>query len=776
MLIFLLLPAIVVAVLVLEGVTFRNSFQLEKLREQSVVEATLLLANEKADRLDKRLIEQDNAVASAIDVTNRQRFGADWLKVAARQTPTVRAVLIVDVSSSQHDVVAFASRAPGPEDEHFRRVLVNSMLTDMKLDAPPRDQLRHLHKSYQRVNYLVSYWQRDVAGRHYLVVAWHDVPRIVHDIFPSLYSDRDQQSRVNVVDGEGRIVYGPPLSRGGFTLGRHFQTTLYKWRLNVTMISAEELAAAVARRRVLEMVMVGLSGLVVVLGLIVVLVAAARERKLSNLKSDFVANVSHELKTPLSLVRMFGELLQSGRVESEAKRQQYLQIITSESERLSALIENVLDFAKVERGRAAYEFTEGSLTDVVGRAVEACRVRAERDHVALELETDEAPPCRLDERAIEIGVINLVDNALKYAAGGQRVRVEVLHGARSAEIRVTDQGPGIPPEDRKRIFERFVRGTSASGNQVRGSGIGLALVKHIAEAHGGRAWVEPAEPRGSTFVLSIRLEPPPRGSSVPGARVADHGLSAPLLVDFAVVGRGLELQQLLVRQVDGARLPGRRRRRGGGGRGGGRGRRLGRGGGLRGRRRGRGGFVRRCFVVRSGLVELIGARRRRRGRRVRRERGRRADAVEELVVVLLHLRESVALRRRQHAQAVGLQLHGVHELAVLLRDPVEVRPGRAARAADVADHLHALDVIADLQPLCEARQMRVARLDVAAVLEHHQVARRARAAQALHHAVRRSVHRRADRSADVRAQMRHDLVQDRVHAVQIERGRHVRSG
>ena len=310
---FLLLPVIVLAVLVLAGVMFRSSFQLEKLREQSVIEATLLLANEKADRLDKRIIEQDNVVRSVIDVREREGFGAKWLESAALQTPTVRAVLLLDLSSPQRDVVAVASRAPGPEHERFTRLLVHAMLPEMKLERTPVDELRHIHKSVRGQAYLLSHWEQLQDGRHYLVVVWHDVPRIVHDVFPALYADA-QQSRVNVVDGEGRIVYGPPLSRGGLTLGRPFETTLYKWTLNVTMTSAEELAAAVARRRVLEMVLVGLSGIVVIAGLFVILVAAERERKLSNLKSDFVANVSHELKTPLSLVRMFGELLESGRV------------------------------------------------------------------------------------------------------------------------------------------------------------------------------------------------------------------------------------------------------------------------------------------------------------------------------------------------------------------------------------------------------------------------------------------------------------------------------
>lgn len=516
---FLLVPAVVVAVVVLIVVTFRNSLQLEKLREQSVVEATLTLANEKADRLDKRIIEQDNAVLSLIDLEDRYRFGADWLAVAARQTPTVRGVLLLDLSSPAKEVVGFASRAPAPEAEAFRRALVHALLPEMEL-GEPRGQLRHLHKNLRGQSFLLSYWQRDMNGRRYLLVAWHDVPRIVHDVLPSLYSERDQHSRVNVVDDDGRIVFGPPLSRGGFTIGRRFETTLYKWRVNVTLISAEELTAAVARRRALELALVGLSWLVVIAGLTVVFVAVSRERKLSNLKSDFVANVSHELKTPLSLVRMFGELLQSGRVDSEEKREQYLQIIVSESERLGALIENVLDFAKVERGKAAYDFSVANVGEVIARAVEACRVRARREDVELVLDLPgDLPVAEVDERALEIAIFNLVDNALKYAPDGRRIVIAARADSAHIEIRVTDQGPGIAVEDRKRIFERFVRGRT--NKQVRGSGIGLALVKHIAEAHGGRAWVEAADPRGSSFVVTL---------SVPGrksARRIAHQETAP---------------------------------------------------------------------------------------------------------------------------------------------------------------------------------------------------------------------------------------------------------
>jgi two-component system phosphate regulon sensor histidine kinase PhoR len=214
---------------------------------------------------------------------------------------------------------------------------------------------------------------------------------------------------------------------------------------------------------------------------------------------------------------MFAELLQSGRVDSDEKRRQYLHIILSESERLSALIENVLDFARVERGKAGYTFETGSLGEVVARATEVCRMRAERDQVELLLAVEPAlPPVRLDERAVEIAVINLVDNALKYAKDSGRIELSVARKGRSLQVAVTDHGAGIPAEDRKIIFDRFVRGRGTK--QIRGSGIGLALVKHVAVAHGGDAWVEPVDPHGSRFVFSVQVGKRPLDIGSPARR------------------------------------------------------------------------------------------------------------------------------------------------------------------------------------------------------------------------------------------------------------------
>lgn len=507
MLYFALVPVILIAVLLLGAFALRTTLQIEKARQQTVFDATLTLADERVDRLDKLIIAQDNVVNTHVDLASLTSIGQRWRPTAARETPTIRAILVLDMEHPEHEVLAFASRAPGREDDDFRRLLLARLFPQMNFTGDT-EELRHLHSVIDQQSLLVSYWQRSYLGRRYLVVAWHEVPRLVHEIMPRLYRDIDRgNSRMNVIDEEGRIVFGPPIKVGEFTVGRPFPTTLYNWRVQIALTTAEELGLKVERQRLIELLMVAIAGLVAVAGIVIVVLASGKERRLAALKSDFAANVSHELKTPLSLIRMFGDLLLADRVQSSDKRRQYLQIIVSESERLTALIENVLDFAKVERGKAAYEFAPGSAGEIVAHSVEVYRYRAEREGIeaALTIESN-LPPVMIDARAIELAILNLLDNASKYAKEGGRVEVAVTAAERAVCIRVTDRGPGIDPEEHGRIFERFVRGRRASEQRVRGSGIGLALVKHIAESHGGSIRVESPvteDGRGSSFVLTI---------------------------------------------------------------------------------------------------------------------------------------------------------------------------------------------------------------------------------------------------------------------------------
>jgi two-component system, OmpR family, phosphate regulon sensor histidine kinase PhoR len=492
---YVVIPVIVVAVAVLGYFTIKTTMRLDQLRKQAVLEATLGLALEKATRLDRILVDQDNTIMAIAEPEVFEHVGERWLPTARRETPTVRAVTLLD---SSFQVLTWVSRAASnwEEEDAFRMLLLQRIRFDLELEKLGPDQLRHLHRSYGEQSYLISYWKRRWEGKEYLVVAWHDIGRVVRETFPVVYGEAQSAQRVNVVDEEGRNVFGPPLRTGEFTVGVRFPTTLYNWRVQVSPGSGEALAQGVKSRHRLELVLVALSFLAIVAGAIVVVVSLERERKLSLMRSEFVANVSHELKTPLALVRMFAEMLQSGRVHTEEKKQEYLGIIMQESERLTALIENVLDFAKLERGPARLELEDGDINTVVRAAVDALRFRTEQNAAELRLECSDAiGPLPLDERAVAMAITNLVDNAMKYGISEKErtivVRTKTVRGG--VQVDVEDRGGGVALADRARIFERFERGDPSARGQTRGSGIGLAIVKYVAESHRGKAWVETPE-------------------------------------------------------------------------------------------------------------------------------------------------------------------------------------------------------------------------------------------------------------------------------------------
>jgi two-component system phosphate regulon sensor histidine kinase PhoR len=192
-------------------------------------------------------------------------------------------------------------------------------------------------------------------------------------------------------------------------------------------------------------------------------------------------------------------------VPSEERRLEYLDIICRESERLTSLIDNVLDFSALEGGKGPYRLKRGDIGQAVDRALDAFRYRSEQDGVEIQLERPETlPPVLLDPEAIALAVINLLDNAVKY--GGQSPVEIVLTAKRSSvDVAVRDHGPGIPNDALRRVFERFYRGPHT--NPTRGSGIGLSLVKHIAQAHGGRAWAKNDPGGGAIVGFSIPIGP-----------------------------------------------------------------------------------------------------------------------------------------------------------------------------------------------------------------------------------------------------------------------------
>jgi len=243
----------------------------------------------------------------------------------------------------------------------------------------------------------------------------------------------------------------------------------------------------------------------------------SREMNLARLKSDFVANVSHELRTPLALIRLYAETLELGRLTAKDKYQEYFRIIREESERLTALINNILDFSRIEAGRKEYEFKETNLPDLVRSTLDSYRFQIEQNGFAFEENISrDIPPVNVDREAIARSLLNLVNNALKYSKDHKFIGVSLYRTNGSVKLEVRDHGIGISPGEQEKIFEKFYRCGDPLVHNIKGSGLGLSLVRHIVRAHGGDVQVESTPEKGSKFTIALPLDP----SSRTGAAIA----------------------------------------------------------------------------------------------------------------------------------------------------------------------------------------------------------------------------------------------------------------
>jgi len=252
----------------------------------------------------------------------------------------------------------------------------------------------------------------------------------------------------------------------------------------------------------------GLGALSLILagGIVLTYRNVSKEVALARLKSDFVSNVSHELRTPLSLIRLYAETLEMGRLNSPEKYQEYYCIIRKESERLSALINNILDFSRIEAGRKEYDFRETDLRELVHNTLESYRYQIEQHGFDYEEKIDEVPRLRVDREAMARSLLNLVNNALKYSQDRKYIGVKLYRENGLVKLEVSDHGIGIPHQEQRKIFEKFYRVGDPLVHNTKGSGLGLSLVRHIVRAHGGEVLVDSAPGQGSKFTISLPVK------------------------------------------------------------------------------------------------------------------------------------------------------------------------------------------------------------------------------------------------------------------------------
>jgi signal transduction histidine kinase len=257
---------------------------------------------------------------------------------------------------------------------------------------------------------------------------------------------------------------------------------------------------------VLEVAFIGLMGLVILLATIFGLRYTVRQLELAQLKSGFVSNVTHELKTPIALIKLAVETLEMGRFRSPEESQKFLHSIGREADRLTQLVDNILDFARLESGRVTFRLERLDPAVMVREALETFRPRLDDQGFKVEVEIpDRLPEIRADGRALSHAVLNLLDNAVKYSR--QRREVRISAGARDGVVRISvaDRGLGIAAGDQKKVFDKFVRLETGLVHDVKGAGLGLALVHQIVRAHGGRVELVSTPGEGSTFTLVLPI-------------------------------------------------------------------------------------------------------------------------------------------------------------------------------------------------------------------------------------------------------------------------------
>jgi signal transduction histidine kinase len=265
---------------------------------------------------------------------------------------------------------------------------------------------------------------------------------------------------------------------------------------------------AIARRWILQsfLVLAALSVLMIG-GLVLTYRSVNKEMALARLKSDFVSNVSHELRTPLALIRLYAETLELGRIQTAEKKDEYYRIIRKESERLTALINNILDFSRIEAGRKEYDFRDTDIAELVRNTLDSYRFQIEQQGFVFEENIDPSlPAVRVDREAIARALVNLVNNALKYSENEKFLGVKLYRSNGTVKLEVVDRGIGITRREQERIFEKFYRTGDPLVHNTRGSGLGLSLVRHITEAHGGAVEVESSPGKGSKFTVSLPLK------------------------------------------------------------------------------------------------------------------------------------------------------------------------------------------------------------------------------------------------------------------------------
>jgi len=371
------------------------------------------------------------------------------------------------------------------------------------------DQMDGIIARFLQNQLKVHFWHRSPLDPGLVFGAQVDLNGLIHRLHPVVKPDPSLAHAIAVVllDDTARPKVLAPTGfmadwRRPF-VSAEIGDALPHWKIGVFMLNPARLHKSANMLRLTVTLLIVVLLLAIAFGSWLIVSDLKRQLMLARQKTDFVSNVSHELKTPLTSIRMFSELLADNRVEDPARQRQFLRIITAETTRLTRLINNVLDFARMERGEKTYKMERFDLRAVVDEICATYRPHLEEHGFRFECDTSGSPVfVKGDRDALAQVLVNLLSNAEKYSGDKKEIRVE-LNGE---GLRVLDRGLGVPKGCEDRIFEQFFRAHDSLASGIEGSGLGLTLAQQIARAHGGSIRYEPRADGGSCFVVRIPHE------------------------------------------------------------------------------------------------------------------------------------------------------------------------------------------------------------------------------------------------------------------------------
>ena len=312
-----------------------------------------------------------------------------------------------------------------------------------------------------------------------------------------------QEIVIAITDENQRVLYSNGTAPNGYLVESNLDRPFSNWKaaIGLKTLSLDDVGRGSLRHSIAATILVLL---VLIGGIALTIRATDREARLAQAKANFVANVSHELKTPLSLLSLFSEILELGRVKNEEKRLEYYRVMRHESRRLNNVIDNILDFSKIEAGRKTYNFADGDMAEVIENVLSGYRYQITNSGFDVQTNIQPGlPPVSIDREAMAQAISNLLDNAIKYSREVKQVSITTDRRGTDLSVEIVDRGIGIPRAEQAKIFEKFYRVGNGLVHDVKGSGLGLSLVKHIIEAHRGTISVESDVGKGSTFTILL---------------------------------------------------------------------------------------------------------------------------------------------------------------------------------------------------------------------------------------------------------------------------------